>query len=102
MSRKIRYIKVLTALHDGMNAVIVAGGKKSAPFEVTVGVKQGCVLTPIIFSLFTAAVIHLFYNNINVDELRVPLKYRLDGNLFNLARLRARTLTSTKSRGAPI
>ena len=81
------FIKVLAALHDGMNATIVAGGKESAPFEVTVGVKQGCVLAPIIFSLFTAAVILLLYNNINADELGVPLNYRLDGNLFNLARL---------------
>ena len=91
------FIRVLAALHDGMNATVVAGGKKSAPFQVTVGVKQGCVLAPVIFSLFTTAVILLLYNNINAEELGVPLNYWLDGNLFNLARLRARTRTSTKA-----
>ena len=39
-----------------MNARVVQGGEMSKSFGVNTGVKQGCVLAPIIFNLFLVAV----------------------------------------------
>ncbi len=63
-------------------------------FPVQVGVKQGCVLAPVIFNLFLAAVTLLFRNSLSPNE-GVCLQFRLDGNLFNLRRLQAITKTTT-------
>ena len=40
-----------------MRATVVAGGKESEPFDITNGMKQGCVLAPALFSLFLTAVL---------------------------------------------
>nr|VZI51253.1 unnamed protein product [Spirometra erinaceieuropaei] len=42
-------------LHNGMTARITDNGVTSEAFAVTNGVKQGCVLTPILFSLMLTA-----------------------------------------------
>lgn len=63
---------------------------KSEPFLVKSGVKQGCVIAPILFNLFLAAVSNVAKQQIHpADGIR--LSYRLDGNLFNLRRLHARS-----------
>ena len=90
-----KFISLLAALHNSMKATVVANGEESEPFEVSVGVRQGCVLASILFNLFVAAVTLLVYNNIDASQVGVPVNYRLDGSLFNLQRLKARTLTST-------
>ncbi|XP_076043634.1 uncharacterized protein LOC143026750 [Oratosquilla oratoria] len=89
--------QLFQSLHDGTNAVVVAGGRRSDPFEVSTGVKQGCVLAPILFNLFAAVVTQVFYANNDATGLGITINYRLDGNLFNNARMRAKTRTSTIS-----
>ena len=51
-----------------MTPSVAIGGEETERFQVEVGVKQGCVLAPVIFNL-----------------------YRLDGSVFDLCRLQART-----------
>jgi len=41
-----QFTNLIAALHTGMNASDNLKGDLSAPFEVTNGVKQGCVLAP--------------------------------------------------------
>jgi len=84
---------MLREFHDGMKARIVVGGEESDSFEVLAGVKQGCVLTPIIFNLFLVAVTLVFRNGLS-NDVRIPYKYRLDGSMFNLRRLQAQTKVS--------
>jgi hypothetical protein len=52
-SKLINIIK----LHDGMIGRVCADGKESDGFEVTAGVKQGCLIAPSLFSLFFAAML---------------------------------------------
>ena len=68
--------------------------EESDPFEVLAGVKQGCVLAPVIFNLFLVAVTLVFRNELS-NDVGIPFKYRLDGSMFNLQRLQAQTKVCT-------
>jgi len=59
-----QFLAVLRKFHDGMPARVVLGGLESDPFMVNVGVKQGCVLAPVIFNLFLVAITLLFRNRV--------------------------------------
>ena len=62
--------------------------EESAPFPVTNGVKQGCVLAPTLFSMVFSAMLTDAFQSCNEGIL---LRYRTDGGIFNLRRLRAVT-----------
>ena len=86
-----KFIGVIRAFHQEMNACVSAAGETSDFFGVLVGVKQGCVLAPVLFNLFVSAVLHVFHGSPG-GENGIPVRYRYDGGgLFNLARLKART-----------
>ena len=78
-------IAMIRALHDGMAARVIHQGDMSEEFPVTCGLKQGCVLAPTRFSFYLAAMLH----DIPQDNPGVEIKYRLEGGLFNLSRLRS-------------
>ena len=48
---------MIEALHTGMMANVSVGGEVSESFSVTNGVKQGCVLSPSLFSIFLSAML---------------------------------------------
>ena len=50
------FIAILQQFHTGMCAQVVMAGSQSSSFPVEVGVKQGCVLAPIIFNLLLVAI----------------------------------------------
>ena len=63
-------------------------GSFSEPFEISNGVKQGCVLAPTLFGIFFGLLLkHAFDTTTEVIYLRT----RSDGRLVNLARIRAKT-----------
>ncbi|CAH1266407.1 MMP17 [Branchiostoma lanceolatum] len=49
-----RFLAVLMSLHDGAMVRVLGGGEKSDPFPVRTGVRQGCVISPVIFNLHRA------------------------------------------------
>jgi len=53
------FLTMLREFQDGMKARVVTGGEESNSFEVFVGVKQGCVLAPVIFNLFLVQLVHV-------------------------------------------
>ena len=75
-----------------MTAKVVVGGHELDLFMVNVGVKQGCVLAPVIFNFFLVAVTLAFQSGILIED-GVGLRYRLYGSLFNLHRLQAKSKT---------
>jgi len=58
------FLQIFHEFHDGMSARVTVAVDESDPFDVLVGVKQGCVLAPGIFNLFLVAVTLVFQNGL--------------------------------------
>ena len=79
---------IIRQLHDGMLAQVFADDSLSEQFEVSIGVKQGCVIAPILFVLFFAEMLR---QALHENEDGVHVRCRTDGGLFYLDRLKAKT-----------
>ena len=89
-----KFVSITRQLHEGMKGCVLYDGDQSGSFNITTGVKQGCVVTPTLFSIFLAAFISLAA----VDQAKgVGIIYRTDGELFNMRRLKAKTKVEATS-----
>jgi hypothetical protein len=61
-------IELIRAFHDGTQACVRFEGEDSASFSVNQGLRQGCVLAPLLFNLFFAAVLEVVRKRILADE----------------------------------
>ncbi|XP_076043659.1 uncharacterized protein LOC143026773 [Oratosquilla oratoria] len=89
-----KFITIVQLFHDEISASVLANGGNSKPFKVDFGVKKGCVLAPTLFSIFVAAILHMIKNNVPPGT---HILYRMDGKVFNLSRLKAKTKVKTTS-----
>ena len=83
-----KFTTVVRQFHDGMLARVQDNGETSAAFPVMNGVKQGCVLAPILFRLMFFAMLSDAFKD---SVVGIGIKYRTDCSLFNLRRLKAKT-----------
>ena len=88
------FIAILQQFHTGMCAQVVMAGSQSSSFPVEVGVKQGCVLAPIIFNLLLVAITLVSHRYLQSSNF-VGIEHRLVGGLFNLRRIQAKTKISS-------
>ena len=63
-----KLISIIRAVHDGSRAAVRAYGRVSECFDVTCGVRQGCVLAPTLFNLYFDAVIHMSLDSHQVQN----------------------------------
>ena len=84
-------LQLIISFHSNMKATVQFDGRTSDPFDINSGVKQGCVLAPTLFSIYFAVLLENAFRNSPGD---VYLKWRADGSLFNLSRLKATTKTT--------
>ena len=90
----LNFIAIIQQFYTCMCAQVVMAGSQSSSFPVEVGVKQGCVLAPIIFNLLLVTITLVSHRDLQSSDC-VGIEYRLDGGLFNLRRLQAKTKTSS-------
>uniref|UniRef100_A0A5F8H1G2 RNA-directed DNA polymerase n=1 Tax=Monodelphis domestica TaxID=13616 RepID=A0A5F8H1G2_MONDO len=88
-----KFIKLIQLFHVDMTGEVLSGGETSDRFNISNGVKQGCILAPVLFNLFFTQVLRHAVMDLN---LGVYIKYRLDGSLFDLCRLTAKTKTTER------
>ena len=82
-----KIVNVIRAFHNGMHATVRVEDGESTPFDISNGLRQGCVMAPLLFNLYFTAVLREALYNIG-DGITIRLK--LDGNLFNIRRLKSR------------
>lgn len=85
------FVQLIQGLHDDMKGSVVHCTSLSPPFPISTGVKQGCILAPTLFTLYLTAV-H-FHAHASPHHLGVDIRFRTDGGLFNLRRLKSKTKT---------
>ena len=87
-----KLLSIVKSFHVGMRGTVQFDGDISSDFEVKSGVKQGCVLAPILFGIFFSLLLkHAFKSSTD----GVYLHSRSDGHLFNISRFRAKSKTRT-------
>nr|VZI47881.1 unnamed protein product [Spirometra erinaceieuropaei] len=79
-------------LHDDMIAQVTDNGADSEVFAVANGVKQGCVLTPILYSLMFSAMLMDAYCD---ERPGIRVAYRMDVQLLNQQWMRFQSRVST-------
>ena len=91
-----KFVSVLRQFHKGMGSRVVMTAGESSCYEVQLGVKQGCVIAPVLFNLYVMGVKMLLQDTVGEDGM-VQLNFRTDRSLFNLRKLQARTRCSAVS-----
>ena len=71
-----------------MTGQVLSSGNVTDAFVISNGVKQGCVLAPVLFNVFFTSM--LSHADLDLKK-EVYIRYRLDGSLFDLRRLTAKT-----------
>lgn len=85
---------ILNSLHTGMLGIISVDGKLTDSFHISTGVKQGCMIAPILFIIYFDAMLQ---EALSGCAEGIFLRFRTDGPLFNLAMLRAQGKTSRQT-----
>ena len=86
------FVAIFQQSHTGMCAQVLMAGSQSSSFLVDVGIKQGCVLAPIIPNLYLVAMTFVSSCDIQTSD-SFGVEFRLDGDVFNLRRTQYKTDT---------
>jgi len=84
-----KLLRITKSFHDEMQGTVQYDGTQSDKFPIISGVKQGCVLAPTLFGIYFAVLLHTALESSPGD---IMFHWRCDGSLFNLSRLRAKTM----------
>ena len=74
-------VNIIRSFRNDMSASVIDSRASSKSFAVTNGVKQGCVLTSLLFNIFFSVMLHVAFRNRNRG---VYLQTHSDGKIFIL------------------
>ena len=86
-----KFTTMIESLHTGMMVNVRNGGEVSDTFAITNGVKQGCVLVPMLFSIFLSAMLEEAFRDLGDG---IYIQSRQNADLFTVAHFRAKTKTN--------
>lgn len=75
------FTSLVESLHSGMQVTVNLKGELSSPFEISNGVKQGCVLAPTLFAIYLTMVLNHAFRDYNEG---VFIQTRPGADLFNV------------------
>ena len=87
-----KFVAILKCLHRDMTVRILVDYELTSEIPYNNGVKQGCILAPTLFAIFAAA---MFMHAFSDSPSGVSIRFRSNGSLFNLARLRSQSKCMT-------
>lgn len=88
----LKLLQILKSLHESTSASVYIEGEATKSFEVKTGVKQGCVLAPMLFLLY----MHAITDNVsNANIGGVDIRFRSDSNMFDRRGLKAKNKVKT-------
>ena len=87
-----KFIRLVEALYTQVNARLIIDGVLTEPFQYNSGVKQGCKLAPTLYGIYAAVLLLLAYDSI-AHQFSIKIRFRYDGEFFDLKRLKAKTKT---------
>ena len=83
-----KFKSMIRLFHDGVTGQVLSNGNVTEAFVISNGVKQGCVLAPVLFNVFFTCMLSHAVRDLKKG---VYIRYRLDSSLFDLRRLTAET-----------
>ena len=72
-----KFLTVCKSLHNNNKSRVSHHGSLSDPFLTNTGVRQGCVLAPLLFNIFMAALSIIVDSKL--QERGMGVRYRYDG-----------------------
>lgn len=88
-----KFVSLIETLHTDMQATVAMSGSVSKNFLVSSGVKQRCVLVPILFLLYLAAMLEVAFKDTSEG---VYIQSWKEADLFNVAQFKAKSQTLIK------
>ena len=95
----VKFIAMVRQFHDSMLARVQNNGEFSYPFPVTNGVKQGCVLASMLFSMMFSAMLTYAFQD---DKNGIPIRDRFAGKFLNLRKLQVKSKVQTEVLKVPL
>ena len=83
-----KFTTMIESLHTGIMVNVRNGGELYDTFSITNGVKQWCVLTPTLFSIFLSAMLEEAFRDMGDG---IYIQSRQNADLFTVAHFRAKT-----------
>jgi hypothetical protein len=81
-------VALLADLHTGTQAAVKLAGNNSDWFDISRGVRHGCVIAPLLFNTFFDCVVRLAVAEMPVG-CGVSLAYHVEGEVFHASRVPA-------------
>ena len=78
-------LNLIQSFHESMQAAVRVGASTTEPFAVNNGLRQGCVMAPVLFNLYFGVVLERWAQVMQDSDHPpgIPIQFSINGNLFS-------------------